>query len=103
MATTIGYVNNALSPNSAIRFASGTIALDGTNPTPVATGLTELIGACATLVGSAAPGVGTSSVTAVLSPSGVLNLYGWKVTGTGDATLIASTGTETVAWMAWGT
>lgn len=103
MATTIGYVDPQLNGRSAIRFAAGTIALDGSNPTPVTTGLTELIGASATLVGSSAPGVGTSEVTIVLSPSGVLNIYAWKPTAAGDATLIASTGTETVSWVAWGT
>ena len=60
MATTIGYVDPTLNGKSAIRYAAGTIALDGSNPTPVTTGLTELIGASASLVGSAAPGVGTS-------------------------------------------
>ena len=34
--------------------------------------------------------------------TGVLNVYAWKVTATNDATLIASTGTETFGWIAFG-
>lgn len=103
MATGLGYINNTFKGDNYIRAAYGTIALDGTNPTPIATGLSELVGGAATLVGAAAPGVGTSLITCVLSPNGVMNLYAWKVTGTGDATLVASSGTETVSWVAFGT
>lgn len=103
MPSTIAYLDNQLSGRTAQRVAGGTIALDGSNPTPISTGLGEIIGASASLVGSTAPGVGTSIITCVPSVNGILNLYAWKVTGTGDATLIASTGTETVAWTAIGT
>ncbi len=81
--------------------ASGTIALDGSNPTPIVTGLASIDGSSVTLQGSSAPGLGTSVVTHTIS-GGTINVHAWKVTGAGDATLIASTGTETVAWTAKG-
>jgi hypothetical protein len=84
------------------KIARGETALDGTNPTPAATGLTTIVAAAVSLKGTAAPGVGTSVVTYGTS-SGTLNLYGWMPTATGDCTLIASTGTETVGWVAVGT
>ncbi len=82
--------------------ARGTTALDGSNPTPITTGLTTVTGFAATLQGSAAPGVGTSVLTHTIS-GGTVSVYAWKVTATGDCTLIASTGTETFSWVAVGT
>lgn len=84
------------------KIARGETALDGSNPTPVATGLTTVIAFTATLKGTAAPGVGTSILTANISGTDV-NVYAWKVTGAGDTTLIASTGTESFYWTAIGT
>ncbi len=87
---------------TTFRFARGETALDGTNPTAIATGLTTVVAFVCSLKGTGAPGVGTSIVTYDISGATV-NLYGWKVTGAGDTTLIASTGTETVGWIAVGT
>lgn len=87
---------------SPTRTVVGEIALDGSNPTTVATGLTAITAADLTLKGSAAPGVGTSILTYTTS-GGTLSIYAWKVTGAGDTTLIASTGTETVGYRATGT
>lgn len=84
------------------KIARGETALDASNPTPVTTGLTTITGCSASIKLATAPGVGTSVVT-YGSSSGTLNLYGWKVTATGDATLIASTGTETIGWVCVGT
>jgi hypothetical protein len=84
------------------KIARGETALDGSNPTPVAHGLTTCIAFTATLKGTAAPGVGTSVLTANISGANV-NVYAWKVTGAGDTTLIASTGTESFYWIAVGT
>lgn len=78
------------------------VALDGSNPTSVAHGLTTCLSAQVQLVGSAAPGVGTSVLTCVINGANI-DVYAWKVTATGDATLIASTGTETFNWQAVGT
>jgi hypothetical protein len=82
--------------------ARGETALDGSNPTPVATGLATVIAAVATLKGTAAPGVGTSVLTTSISGATV-NVYAWKVTSNADPTLIASTGTESFYWTAIGT
>lgn len=87
---------------ASLRMAAGTVALDGTNPTPVSTGLTTIVGAVLTIVGSAAPADATSVLT-YAATGGTLNIYGWMNTSGSDPTLVASTNTETVAWMAWGT
>lgn len=84
------------------KVARGETALDGSNPTPVATGLTTVVAFVATLKGSVAPGVGTSSLTAVISGA-TANVYAWKVTSSSDTTLVASTGTESFYWVAVGT
>jgi hypothetical protein len=78
------------------------VALDGSNPTSVAHGLTTCLSAHVQLVGSAAPGLGTSTLTCVINGANI-DVYGWKPTGAGDTTLIASTGTETFNWQAIGT
>ena len=80
---------------------AGEVALDGSNPTPVVTPFKTITGAVVALKGTAAPGVGTSILTWD-SSGGTLNIYAWKVTGTTDATLIASTGTETVGYVVTG-
>lgn len=78
------------------------LALDGSNPTSAAHGLTTCVAAFATLAGSAAPGLSTSLITVVINGAN-LDFYAWKPTGAGDTTLIASTGTETFNWFAIGT
>lgn len=84
------------------KLARGSAALDGSNPTPIATGLTTIVGAVVTLRGTSAPGIGTSVLTTGISGA-TLNVYAWKVTDATDPTLIASTGTETFDWIAIGT
>lgn len=85
----------------ALKIVAGEIALDGSNPTPIATGLTSIVAAVACLKGNAAPGDNTSVVTVDIS-GGTVNLYGWKNTGGTDPTLVASTGTETVEYIVIG-
>lgn len=84
------------------KIARGESALDGSNPTPVTTGLTTCIAFVAMLKGAVAPGVGTSVITSVIS-SGDANVYGWKPTSNSDPTLVASTGTDGFYWIAIGT
>lgn len=84
-----------------MKFASGVVALDGSAATPTVTGLTAVIGGGAWIKKTTSPGVGTSVLT--VNPNGTsLDIYPWKVTATNDATLVASTGTEDVEWIAWG-
>ena len=74
------------------------MALDGSNPSSWTHGLATVIAAGCSLKGSAAPGVGTCLVTAVINGAAI-DFYAWKPTGAGDCTLIASTGTESIyAW-----
>ena len=90
-----------LGAGDGIKFASGVVALDGSGATPTVTGLTAVIGGVASIKKATTPGVGTSVIT--VNPNGTsLDLYPWKVTGAGDTTLVASTGTEDVFWVAWG-
>lgn len=84
------------------RLARGETALDGSNPTSAASGLTTLVACTVSLKGTSAPGVGTSVVTSNINGTS-LDLYGWKVTADIDSTLIASDGTETVDWICIGT
>ena len=69
---------------------SGEILLDASNPTPVTTPFKVITSAHVSLKTAVAPGVVTSVVT-YSTTGGVLNIYAWKVTGTTDTTLIAST------------
>ncbi len=87
------------------KIARGVTALDGSNPTPVATGLATVVAATVSLEGTAAPGVGTSVLTIASTDyaTGALAVYAWKVTSSADTTLIASTGTENFEWIAVGT
>lgn len=87
------------------KLARGTAAaLDGSNPTPIATGLTTIVAAAVQLRGTAAPGDNTSVLTTdYTGADGTLNVYAWKNTGGTDPTLVASTGTETFDWIAIGT
>lgn len=79
-------------------------ALDGSNPTPIATGLATIVAASVQLRGTAAPGDNTSVLTTDYTGiDGTLNVYAWKNTGGTDPTLVASTGTETFDWIAIGT
>lgn len=86
---------------SAVGIVGGVVALDGSNPTPVTTGLTTILAASATLEGAVAPGDNTSVLTVAIS-GGTLSIYAWKNTSGTDPTLVASTGTENVHWVAYG-
>lgn len=78
------------------------VALDGSNPTTVATGLTTVVAAFAQLVGSDAPGDSTMLLTCVINTTNI-DVYAWKHTDGTDPTLVASTGTETFNWFCIGT
>ena len=89
--------------SSPTRIATGSIALSGTNPTSISTGLNVILAAGATLKESATPGVATSIFTVTVPASGgTLSLYEWMVTSSANPTLVASTNTETVLWFAIG-
>ena len=83
---------------------AGEVTLDGSNPTPVATGLSKVLGATASLKQATAPGDDPSWLSVDYSGTdGTLNVYAWKNTGGTDPTLVASTNsTAVVSWVAWG-
>lgn len=87
-----------LQSGRGIREVAGEIALDGSNPTPIVTGLTAISAVSLTLAGNAAPGDNTSMLTYEIS-SGTVNVYAWKNTSGTDPTLVASTGTETFSYI----
>jgi predicted RecA/RadA family phage recombinase len=101
IADTVGNVSIEAIPEVVGKIVAGEAALDGSNPTPIATGLTTITSVELVLKKNTAPGVGTSILT-YDTTGGTLNVYGWKPTATGDCTLIASTGTETFSYVARG-
>lgn len=96
--------NVVIGPASGLKIARSAtpVALDGSNPTSVAHGLTTCLAAFATLAGTGAPGVSTCLLTAAVNGANI-DVYAWKPTSNLDTTLVASTGTETFHWFAVGT
>lgn len=101
-AAQINLLTQGVAGDYKIARSAAPLALDGSNPTSFAHGLTTCLSVNVSLNGSAAPGVGTSHITKVINGANV-DVYAWKVTSTTDNTLIASTGTETFDWQAIGT
>lgn len=82
---------------------TGTATLDGSNPTPVTTGLNGIVTCALTQNRSSAPGDDPVAFTATWANGGTLNIYAWKHDGT-DPTLTASTDSDdVVAWECRGT
>ena len=96
--------NVVIGPAAGYKIArsAAPVALDGSNPTTVASGLTTIVAAGVSLSGTAAPGLSTSTLAVAINSTN-LDVYAWKPTGAGDTTLIASTGTESFHWWAIGT
>lgn len=95
----VGNVDGA----TPLKVKTGTVALDGTNPTDVATGLTTIIGAAVSLKQATAPGDDPSWLSCDWS-GGTLSIYAWKNTGGTDPTLVASTNsTAVISYIAIGT
>lgn len=76
----------------------GTMALDGSNPTAITTGLRVIDAVSLVLEGSAAPADGASVLTYAIS-GGTVNVYAWQNTGGIDPTLAASTDTDTFSFV----
>lgn len=104
-AATINALVGGVAGGYLIARSAAPLALDASNPTSAAHGLTTCVAAFAQLVGSAAPGDSTSILTVVINGAN-LDFYAWKHTtggAAGNPTLVASTGTETFNWFAIGT
>ena len=87
------------------RMESGSLALDASNPTVATTTFSTITACVVGLEDAVAPGVGTSVVTGVpanVAEASTVSIYAWKPTSNSDPTLVASTGTETVHWVATG-
>ena len=82
---------------SGYKLARGSTALDGTNPTTVATGLSTVVSCAGTLLRNTAITTGTAFVTHDAASGANVDWYGWVFAGT------ASTGTETFEWVCVGT
>lgn len=79
------------------KIARGSTALDGSNPTTVATGLTTVVSCAGTLLRNSAVTSGTAFLTHDTASSANVDWFGWILAGT------ASTGTETFEWICVGT
>jgi hypothetical protein len=87
-----------LSPDTIMngsKLVAGEIALDGANPTAIATGLKNIVAVFLTLKGSVAPGANTSVLSYTVS-GGTVSVHAWKNTG------LASTTTETIGYLIFG-
>lgn len=87
--------------SSKLKVVGGEIALDGSNPTPIETGLSVIVGVGLAIKGTSAPGDNTSVLTYNVV-GGRLDVYAWKNTSGTDPTLVASTGTETISYVVLG-
>lgn len=85
------------------KVARGTVTLDGSNPTPAATGLTTIVACSLMPQGSSAPGLDPVSFWG--NPSGAtLNIYAYKSTSNADPTQIDSTNAAVIVhWACVGT
>lgn len=70
-AVSAAVANPVAGAASGYKIARGETALDGSNPTSVAHGLTTCVAFVAILKGTAAPGVGTSVLTANINGANV--------------------------------
>lgn len=83
-----------------IKIVTGEAALDGTNPTPVETGL-RTIYAVTLALKATAPADGTKVLT-YTTTNGRINVYAWTTADGADPTLVDSTGTESFSYIAAG-
>lgn len=88
------------------KIARGEATLDGTNPTPIVTGLATVVACTVTLKAAATPGDDPISFSVNYGggvAAGTVNLYAYKTNGT-DPTLVDSTNAAAVvSWIAVGT
>jgi hypothetical protein len=103
--TDSGVTNAVAGVAASYKVARGTVTLDGTNPSSATTGLTAILACTVTDKRSTAPALDPTAFTiATAAVAGRLDIYAWKPTGSGDATLIASTDADdTIDWVCVGT
>lgn len=88
------------------KIARGEVTLDGSNPTPIVTGLATVVACTVSQKSASTPGDDPVAFTVDYAggvTAGTVNLYAWGHNGT-DPTLVASTNnTAVVSWIAIGT
>lgn len=89
--------NVTIGAAAGYKVARGSTALDGSNPTTVATGLTTVVSCTSDLLRTTALTSGTALLTHAAASGANVDFYGWVLAGT------ASTGTETFEWICIGT
>lgn len=100
VASTSGLTIGGVANTGVVK--SGSVTLDGSNPTPITSGLTTVTTAVLSMQGSTAPGDDPVYVTQTYS-GGTINVYAWQNTGGTDPTLVASTNSAIVIdWIAVG-
>lgn len=88
---------------TTMRFARGTVTLDGSNPSSFAHGLTSVTVCQLTDVRSTAPGDEVGMLTYVVNGANI-DVYAWMNTGGTDPTLVASTdANDVIAYFCVGT
>lgn len=80
------------------KIVCGEMALDGSNPTPISTGLRVIDAVALTFKDATAPGDDYSTLTYDTS-GGTVNVYAWEYTSGTDATLVASNATDTFSFV----
>lgn len=96
------WANVALATSTGARMSSGTVTLDGTNPSTAATGLTTVSACSLTNVRSATPGDEVTTLTYTTSGS-TLNVYAWTTNGTDPTLLGSGDANDVIAWICQGT
>jgi hypothetical protein len=89
--------------NGSVVVVIGEIPLDETNPTRLnmktLAKMDRVLGGTVSLKGAVAPGLDPSWLSVDYTGTDEnFDIYAWKVTGSGDATLIASAATDTVVY-----
>ena len=86
------------------KIVAGDVLLDGSNPTPVATGLAAIVGAVATLRSTlASTGAPVVLQTQFTTSTGNLDIYAFAFLSTADSALTGSASTTHRAnYLAWG-
>ncbi len=108
LTSTAGGVANAIAGvGASYKIARGEVTLDGSNPTPITTGLTTVVAAVASFKTAVALGDDPNALSVDYGGSvaaGELDIHAWKnISGT-DPTQVASTNSSmVVSWIAIGT
>jgi hypothetical protein len=93
--------NVIASTDGGYKVIGGVVALDGSGATVVVTGLDTITSAVVAYEKATATGDDPSWLTVSIS-GGSLSIWPWKNTGGTDPTLVASTDTGNVHWIAFG-